>query len=151
VRHGAKQTPTDERSIRYSKRADVSLAQVLSLYRANNWSAAEKPRQLHRALKHSHTLVTAWCGKQLVGLGNAISDGSLVVYYPHLLVHPEHQGRGIGQRMLRILSLRYAKFHQQVVVAEPQAVGLYRKFGFKPAGKAEALEIFQGHEHALEA
>jgi ribosomal protein S18 acetylase RimI-like enzyme len=80
-----------------------------------------------------------------------MSDGSLVVYYPHLLVHPDHQGRGIGRRILRMLTLRYAKFHQQVMVAEPQAVGFYRKFGFKPAGKAVALEIFQGHEHAVEA
>jgi GNAT superfamily N-acetyltransferase len=33
-----------------------------------------------------------------VGLGNAISDGALVVYYPHMLVLPEYQGRGIGRR-----------------------------------------------------
>jgi hypothetical protein len=42
---------------------------VLDLYRANHWSSANKPDQLHQALIHSHSLVTAWDGERLVGLG----------------------------------------------------------------------------------
>lgn len=53
---------------------------ILKLYQANKWSAAEKPELLMKALLNSHSLVTAWDGATLVGLGNAISDGYLVVY-----------------------------------------------------------------------
>ena len=79
---------------------DISLddaideAEVLALYQANQWSSADKPQQLLAALRNSHSLVTARRDGRLLGLGNAISDGHLVVYYPHMLVHPEVQGAG---------------------------------------------------------
>ncbi|HEY2665060.1 MAG TPA: GNAT family N-acetyltransferase [Candidatus Binataceae bacterium] len=133
--------------IKYHRRRELPLKQIIALYRANGWSAADKPQRLKRGLRNSHAVVSAWDGQRLVGLGNAISDGSLVVYYPHLLVHPDYHGRGIGRRILMLLLAKYAKFHQQMLVAEPQAARFYRKFGFKPAGRAQALEIFQGHEH----
>jgi hypothetical protein len=83
--------------IQYSETRELPLESVLALYRANEWSSAEKPELLHKALLASHSLVTAWDGTRLIGLGNAISDGCLVVYYPHLLVLPEYQGRASGR------------------------------------------------------
>src|SRR5690606_836793 len=68
---------------------------VLALYKLHKWSSAHKPDLLIKALKNAHTLVLAYQDEMLVGLGYAISDGHLVVYYPHLLVHPEFQGKGI--------------------------------------------------------
>jgi GNAT superfamily N-acetyltransferase len=120
---------------------------VVALYRALAWSAAEKPDALHRALIGSHSLVTAWEGERLAGLGNAISDGHLVVYYPHLLVHPEYQGRGIGTELMRRLMARYRGFHQHILVADGRAVEFYRKCGFERAGKTEPMWIYAGHDH----
>lgn len=31
---------------------------ILAIYRANNWSSAEKPKELMAALRNSHSLVT---------------------------------------------------------------------------------------------
>ena len=76
-----------EQEIRYRETREIPPEQVLALYRANGWSAASQPDALCRALRGSEALVSAWAGDVLVGLGNAISDGALVVYYPHLLVH----------------------------------------------------------------
>jgi hypothetical protein len=81
-------------------------AEVVDLYRANNWSSAEKPEQLIAALSNSHSLVTARVENRLVGLGNAISDGHLVVYYPHMLVHPEFHREGIDKEMMRAMQSR---------------------------------------------
>jgi len=134
-------------TIQYSDRRDVPLEGVLALYRANGWSSAEKPELLHRALLGSHSLVTAWDVSKLVGLGNAISDGHLVVYYPHLLVHPQYQGRGIGTRLMQMLMSRYAGFHQHMLVADGRAVDFYRKCGFGRAGKTEPMWIYAGHDH----
>lgn len=66
--------------ISYSETRVLPAEQVVDLYRAHGWSSAEKPAELVPALAHSHALVTAWDGDRLVGLGNAISDGHLVVY-----------------------------------------------------------------------
>lgn len=133
--------------IRYRDTGDLPLDAVLALYRANEWSAADKPKELHAALRGSHSVVSAWDGDRLVGLGNAISDGHLVVYYPHLLVHPDYQGRGIGTRLMRMFFERYRGFHQHMLVADGRAIDFYRKCGFERAGKTEPMWIFGGDEH----
>ena len=124
-------------TIRYSESRELPIESVLALYRANEWSSAQKPDLLHKALLASHSLATAWDGSKLVGLGNAISDGYLVVYYPHLLVLPEYQGRGIGTRLMQMLVARYTGFHQQILVADGLVIEFYRKCGFERAGKTE--------------
>src|SRR4029077_1633619 len=121
-------------TIRYSENRDLPLDSVLILYRANEWSAADKPELLHKALLASHSLVTAWDGSRLVGLGNAISDGYLVVYYPHLLVLPDYQGRGIGTELMRRLVARYEGFHQHILFADLRSLDFSRKCGFDRAG-----------------
>lgn len=125
----------------------VETGEVVELYRANGWSAAEKPAELLAALRDSHSLATARVAGRLVGLGNAISDGHLVVYYPHLLVHPECQGRGIGRKLMEALQERYRGFHQQMLTADGQAIEFYRKMGFERAGKTEPMWIYAGRDH----
>jgi GNAT superfamily N-acetyltransferase len=119
---------------------------VLELYRAVNWSSADKPEELHQALLHSHSLVTAWDGKRLVGLGNAISDGFLVVHYPHFVVHPDYQRLGIGREMMARLMQRYQGFHQHSLIADRNAVAFYESCGFEPSDCA-AMWIHQGNAH----
>ncbi len=133
--------------IHISETRAISIDQILALYKANKWSAAEKPETLHRALLASHTLVTAWDGSTLAGLGNAISDGHLVVYYPHLLVLPRYQGKGIGRMIMDRLREKYRHFHMQMLTADAGAVEFYKKAGFSKAGKTEAMWIYQGNEH----
>jgi GNAT superfamily N-acetyltransferase len=134
--------------IQYSESHDLPLDGVVALYQANGWSAAEKPLLLHKALAASQMLITAWDGPRLVGLGNAISDGHLVVYYPHLLVHPEYQRRGIGSQLMKRLLARYVGFHQHMLIADDRTVEFYRKCGFERAGKTEPMWIYSGHEHS---
>lgn len=125
----------------------VRQPEVLALYGANHWSAAEKPAQLMAALVNSHSLVTARVGARLVGLGNAISDGHLVVYYPHMLVHPDYQRQGIGKKMMQAMQARYSGFHQQMLTADRDAVDFYRALGFERAGKTQPMWIYAGSDH----
>ena len=133
--------------IRLSETRNIKREDIIALYRANGWSAAGKPNELYNALMNSHTLVTAWDGDKLVGLGNAISDGYLVVYYPHLLVHPEYQGKGIGRKIFAKMQKKYAGFHMQMLVADGEAIGFYKQLGFVRAGKTEPMWIYSGNEH----
>jgi ribosomal protein S18 acetylase RimI-like enzyme len=134
-------------TLSYRDTREISLDDVLALYTALGWSSARKPEKLHAALLSSHALVTAWDANRLVGLGNAISDGHLVVYFPHLLVHPDYQGRGIGSALMRILMAKYEGFHQQALMADGRAIDFYRKMGFCRAGHTEPMWIFDGDEH----
>lgn len=119
----------------------IEEAEVLSLYQSNVRSSAGKPVELMDALRNSHGLVTARIEGKLVGLGNAISDGSLMVYFPHLLVHTEYHRRGIGRRMFEALLTRYSGFHQLMITADGRAVGFYESMGFSRAGNSVPMWI----------
>lgn len=96
---------------------------------------------------NSDSLITAWDGNRLVGLGNAISDGHLVVYYSQLLVHPDYQGKGIGRMIVDRFQKKYGDFHQQTLTADGKAIDFYRKCGFEKAGSTQSMWIYQGDEH----
>lgn len=122
-------------------------AEVLKIYRANHWSSAQKPVQLMAALQHSHSLVIARHEGQLMGLGNAIFDGHLVVYFPHLLVNPDFQNRGVGRLMMQAMLLKYKDFYQKILVADHQAIKFYQSMGFVRAEQTEPMWIYAGTEH----
>jgi len=126
---------------------DIETEEVIALYKANGWSSAQKPEKLIPALRNSDALVTARISGKLVGIGNALSDGCLVVYYPHLLVHPDHQGQGIGRAMMTLLQQKYASLHQQMLVADANAVEFYKSLGFERAGKTVSMWIYAGNDH----
>ncbi|MGS0680892.1 GNAT family N-acetyltransferase [Shewanella sp. 125m-7] len=126
---------------------DINEDEVIDLYKANGWSSADKPAELMAALTNSHSLVTARLNGKLVGLGNAISDGHLVVYYPHMLVHPDYQGKGIGRKMMEAFQSIYGHLHQQMLTADGKAIDFYKTLGFVRAGKTEPMWVYSGTEH----
>ena len=130
-----------------SDRRDIDLEEIINLYKANQWSSADKPTDLYNALINSHSLISGWDNDKLVGIGNAISDGHLVVYYPHLLVHPEYQGKGIGQMIVAKMQEKYKHFHMQMLTADGKAIDFYKKVGFERAGQTEPMWIYKGGEH----
>lgn len=133
--------------ITISERRDIKQDDIIELYRSNKWSSADKPTELYNALKSSHSLFSAWDEKKLVGIGNAISDGHLVVYYPHLLIHPDYQGKGIGQMIVEKMQEKYQHFHMQMLTADGKAIDFYKKVGFVRAGQTEPMWIYKGDEH----
>ncbi|MCC9016592.1 GNAT family N-acetyltransferase [Flavobacterium lipolyticum] len=133
--------------IQIKETKDINIEEIIVLYKANEWSSAHKPNELYNGLLNSETLITAWEGKKLIGLGNAISDGHLTVYYPHLLILPEYQGKGIGKLILDKMLEKYRHFHMQMLTADGKSVDFYKKNGFERAGKTEPMWIYQGNEH----
>lgn len=132
--------------IQYRTTNDVDGEAILELYRCLDWSSVEKPEQLVRGLNNSDSLFTAWCDGKLIGLANAISDGHLVVYYPHVLVHPDFQGQGVGRRLVTSLRDKYRDFHQHSVLADKRAVAFYEQCGFTMSPCA-AMWIYDGSDH----
>lgn len=125
----------------------IEQSDVIDIYKANGWSSAEKPDQLFQGLLNSHTLISAWHNEKLVGLGNALSDGHLVVYYPHLIVHPHYHGKGIGRLILNKFQEKYGDFHQQILVADGKAIDFHEKCGFEKAGETKPMWIYKGQDH----
>jgi GNAT superfamily N-acetyltransferase len=114
-------------AITYRDDRDLPLGPLVALDRANARSSAEKGEALREAMRGSHSVVTAWAEGRPVGLGNTLSDGHLVVYYPHLLVHPDFRRRGIGAEILLRLRRRYEALHMHILVADGRAAGFFEK------------------------
>lgn len=125
----------------------VDLGEVIELYAANGWSSASKPKQLLSALRGSHSFATARVDARLVGLVNAISDGSLVAYFPHMLVHPDWQRRGVGRQLMKAMLERYGHLHQLMLTADGDAVAFYEAMGFSRAGPMVPMWIYDGTDH----
>lgn len=137
----------DRDGIEFREDRELPENKVLRLYSECGWSAATKPKELFHALSNSDSVVSAWHQATLVGLGNAISDGALVVYYPHLLVLPPYQRSGIGRKIMNRLQQRYSGFHQQVLLAVLDAVPFYERLGFTPAQSVKALWVYDDSDH----
>lgn len=131
-------------SIRYVEGIVPEQEDLVALYSANGWSSATKPGQLAVALGNSDHLIVAYEGNRLVGLANAISDGHLVVYYPHLLVEPEAQGKGVGHAIMSRMLKKYEHVHQHMLTAVSDAVGFYERVGFEKAGTTVPMWIYEG-------
>ncbi|HYW22482.1 MAG TPA: GNAT family N-acetyltransferase [Nodularia sp. (in: cyanobacteria)] len=132
--------------IEYQDKAELTSEQVINLYSQCGWSSADKPEQLLLALTNSHTVISAWDQNLLIGLGNAISDGALVVYYSHLLVLPSYQKKGIGREIIKRLQSHYINFHQQILLSIDNAVPFYEKVGFQHSQGVKAMWIYDGND-----
>jgi GNAT superfamily N-acetyltransferase len=132
--------------VEYRDEVELPCDQVVNLYSECGWSSAEKPDALLFALSNSQTVVSAWHQNSLIGLGNAISDKALVVYYSHLLVLPSYQKIGIGREIMKRLQSRYIDFHQQILLAIDSAVPFYEKLGFKHSQGVKPMWIYDGND-----
>lgn len=52
-------------------------------------------------LRRSYLVVSAWDGKELVGLVSVVSDGSISAYVENLMVAPSYRRRGIARTMMQ--------------------------------------------------
>jgi GNAT superfamily N-acetyltransferase len=130
------------KEVEYREGVELPREQVIHLYCQCRWSSAEKPDALLFALSNSEMVISAWHQNVLIGLGNAISDKALTVYYPHLLVLPSYQNMGIGREIMKRLQVPYINFHQQILLAINDAVPFYEKLGFRHSQGVKAMWIY---------
>ena len=75
-------------NITYTDVKDYTADDLQQLFQSIDWLSANYPARLKKALDHCETVFTAWDGKKLVGLVNAIDDSELTAYVHYLCVNP---------------------------------------------------------------
>ena len=116
----------------YSDR-QPELDALVALYDAVGWSAyTQRPDRLQAAIQGSHVVVTAWVAQALVGLARTISDGVSIVYIQDILVHPDQQGKDVGQALVREIFRHYPDVRQKVLLTDdrPEQLRFYERLGF---------------------
>lgn len=116
--------------IEYRDTHDIDLDQLASLMSTAGWEQRTNPRErLEKQVRNSAYVVSAWDGKRLVGFARAISDDATNAYISTVVVHPDHQRRGIGRELLARL-MRDRDGITFVLHARAEVHPFYSKAGF---------------------
>ncbi|NJM97569.1 MAG: GNAT family N-acetyltransferase [Phormidesmis sp. RL_2_1] len=90
---------------RYTENFGASeIAQLCQLFKmAAFWAKDREPEAMAEAIAHSHPVVTAWDGAQMIGFARATSDGVFRATIWDVVIHPDYQGAGLGRRLVETL------------------------------------------------
>ena len=69
----------------------------------------------------------------VIGYLTVLSDGVLFAYISSLEVLPAHQGRGIGQELMRRMLVRLHTVYAIDLICDPDVQPFYAKVGMRPA------------------
>lgn len=119
--------------ITYRDMHDIEAKDLEDLFLSVEWSSGHYPDKLVLAMQNSSTVFTAWDGGRLVGLINALDDGSMTAYVHYLLVRPDCQGMGIGSKLVRLVRDKYQDYLRIVLIAYDTEVEFYERQGFTVA------------------
>lgn len=114
------------------RRAPGQLQQLKRLLNAHSfWASGRSQRQLSRMLAGSQAVISAWQGAQLVGFGRATSDGVFRAVLWDVVVAGEHQGRGLGRRIVEALLQEPAlQGVERTYLMTTNSAGFYEQLGF---------------------
>ena len=114
------------------RRTPGQLRQLQQLLDAHSfWASGRSQRELSRMLAGSQAVVSAWQGKRLVGFGRATSDGVFRAVLWDVVVAGEHQGQGLGRRLVEALLEEPAlKGVERVYLMTTNSAGFYEQLGF---------------------
>lgn len=120
--------------IEYSDGAKISVEQAIDLYNRSTLGERRpvgRPDIFAGMLKNADILISAWHGKQLVGIARTLTDFTYVAYLADLAVDESCQKQGIGKRLLQETQERLGAECMLVLLAAPKANTYYPKLGFE--------------------
>jgi ribosomal protein S18 acetylase RimI-like enzyme len=122
------------------------LQQLQQLLDAHSfWASGRSQRDLSRMLAGSQAVVSAWQGPQLVGFSRASSDGVFRAVLWDVVVAADHQGQGLGRRLVEALLQEPAlQAVERVYLMTTNSAGFYEQLGFT-AVDSQRLMLRQDH------
>ena len=113
----------------------MELSDIVRLLRTTYWAQDRPVEVIERAVQHSACYGLRLPGDHtLAAFARVVSDGATMFYLSDVVVDEAWRGRGLGTALVsHIVSLpAYAPLRGFLITRD--AHGLYRQFGFEPAG-----------------
>ncbi|AXQ56366.1 MULTISPECIES: GNAT family N-acetyltransferase [Streptomyces] len=124
----------------YSLRVGPPAVDTYLRLRVVSGLSAKTREAAEAGLPHTWHGVTVLCGDEPVGMGRVIGDGGCFFQVVDICVAPEHQGQGLGKRIMGELAgelERRAPDGAYVsLIADGDARFLYEKFAFRETAPA---------------
>ena len=128
--------------IKYTEEKKFTQEEVQKLFLSVGWTSGNYPKRLYKALMNSSTVLTAWDEEELVGLIRVLDDTEMLAQIHYVLVHPDHQGKGIAGTMLEHVKEKYKDFmYIDVMPEDKKNVPFYEKHGFSVMENGAAIQI----------
>jgi len=118
-----------------------ALNQLQGLLERNSfWAQGRSQAALKGMLRGSAAAVSVWQGRQLVGFGRASSDGLFRAVLWDVVVDEQHQGRGLGRRIVATL-LEHPRLRrvERVYLMTSNSAGFYRQLGFETVSSQQLM------------
>ncbi|GAA2536210.1 GNAT family N-acetyltransferase [Streptomyces koyangensis] len=124
----------------YSLRVGPPAVDTYLRLRVVSGLSAKTREAAEAGLPHTWHGVTVLCGDEPVGMGRVIGDGGCFFQVVDICVAPEHQGQGLGKRIMGELAgeleRRAPDGAYVLLIADGDARFLYEKFGFRETAPA---------------
>jgi len=127
----------------------LAINQVRKLFDNHSfWAQGRSRGALVRMLLGSCCVVSAWQGGRLVGIGRATSDGVFRAVLWDVVVAEEHQGRGLGRRIVQaLLASPPVAASERVYLMTTKSAEFYERLGFCGEHGQQLLVIYrQGNQ-----
>ncbi|MFO8089348.1 MAG: GNAT family N-acetyltransferase [Desulfatiglandaceae bacterium] len=110
------------------------IEQITALYRKEDWwqQEGDNPEMIKLIIAGSHCFLVVRHANRIVGMGRAVSDGISDAYLQDVTVMDSFRGRGIGTRIIEMLTSRLEQDGIQWIglIAERNSHPLYERLGF---------------------
>ncbi|MEW6673041.1 MAG: GNAT family N-acetyltransferase [Thermodesulfobacteriota bacterium] len=111
------------------------IQQIIALYRTEGWwsEGPDDPDLVARIVAGSHCFMIVTRGRDIIGMGRAISDGASDAYIQDVTVQQTYRSRGIGTRIIEELVARLHRDGLEWIglIAEKNSYQFYERLGFK--------------------
>ncbi len=127
--------------------SEINWPELANLYRVAPLGE-KNPKDLKLAFSNSRYKCFLYQSGSLVGAGRTLADGVDCSYICDIAILPEHQGTGLGMKILLKL-VELSEGHKKIILySAPGKEDFYKKAGFKIMNTAMA--IFTDSQNAIE-
>lgn len=118
-------------ALRYEYSPPLTAEQIAALRLTVGWDG--RVEKYRKKIGNSHFCVACFEGNTLIAYADVVSDAIDDAYIRDVIVHPDYQRRGIGTKLLSMITTRIKQEGIKMlhVIFEPSLEKFYRKSHFR--------------------
>ena len=120
--------------IQYATDRAITAAQFVDVLRRSSLAErrpVDDPEIIAAMLRNADILVSAWQGRELIGVARSVTDYSYCCYLSDLAVDASLQRSGVGIELVRLTREQLGPRCLLILLSAPAAVDYYPHIGFE--------------------